>query len=211
MHTFYTELHETSKNFKDKQNSFLSGSKFKVWLRNTRQYKETLWDKKPLYINGQVVYASLVQANSILFKKHPAINCPAAIVFSYDEYYKHHPRELHKISNLLFSYKDKTNIHNDIKEITDAITDEYKKLHNVPIPTYLTEGRQLYYTTIMVYRCHLPKGYIVSSLFPIVSDFNKPKETYILPRQFWTKPLQDHYLRKSFLQNEVTIHNANLH
>ena len=210
MNTFNTELQLTSDSFKEKQKVFFSGSKFSQWYRNTKSYKSFFYDKYPFYIKGEVVYACLVQANTLLFKKQPAINCPAAIIFSYDDYYKNNPAELLKISRLLFSFKNKPNPNEDIKLITDAITDEYKKYFNVPIPSYITEGRQVFYTTIMVYRLHLPQGRIVGPIFPIVSDPSRPKETYIVPKECWTVPLKNFFLKKTTLLTDEESSRKNL-
>lgn len=194
MISYYTQLQKTASAFKQAQKNFLSGNIFSKIIKNSPKYKQKHWDKKPLYIQGQVTYAGLVQANDLLFRLSPHRALPAAVIFSHDEYYKKNPKELNEIGMTLFSYKNKTNAPEGIKKIVHAITDEHQSLHNVPLPTYISQGRQVYYTTIIVYRCHLPHGKIIEPIFPIVADMKKPKETYIVPMEFWTSAFRDYYI-----------------
>jgi len=171
-----------------RKNGNIEKDKFKkpFWLGDD-PLKQIYENLNILYQSGKVVYAFLVQANEILFKRFPPFNCPANIIFSLDEFYKSNPMELQNISQELYSYKNEGDTPPEIKQITDSITDEMNRLFNIPIPLDITENKQVYFTTIMVHRNHLPKGKLISSLFPVVCDLNSTNTSIILPKKYWTK------------------------
>ena len=141
-------------------------------------------DTDSLMNNGKVVYASLVQANSILFKRFPPIDCPACVLFSLDEHYDSNPQDLTAIADEIYRYKGTSAAPAEIKRLVDVITDEISSLFNHKLPESLTGGRTVYYTTIMVQRNHLYKNRILDSLFPLVCDPDKFKTSVILPKDF---------------------------
>jgi len=150
---------------------------------------------------GDIHYASLVQANVNLFKysvfsPQYIENAPAAIIFSTDRYYDENPLELQKIATTLFGYKGINELTGSVapenlKIIVDAVTDEYQCLYNVKLPDDISNKTDVFYTTIMVYRQHIPDKKIIGSIFPVVTRPNNLLSTMILPKQYWTSKFID--------------------
>ena len=189
---FKAELIKMNDFFKNNKNIKKDKFKMPFWVGGdplAQIYK----DLPQLYQSGEVVYAYLVQANNNLFKSFPPFNSPADIIFSLDGFYKSEPLELQKIAYELFSYKDEGGAPPEIKQITDSITDEMERSFNIPLPLDFTKNRQIYFTTIVVHRNHLPKKRIVSSVFPIVCDVERSGSTVILPKNYWTKDFISFY------------------
>lgn len=147
-------------------------------------------DASILYKEGIVANSCLVQANELLFKKG-IFDCPACVLFSTDKYYDDNIEELETIATQLYSYKDVENAPNNIRRFTDAITDEHSTLLNVKLPDEITNGRAVYYTSIVVHRKHIPDRYLKHRYVPLLVAPNKTKASIILPKHYWSEEMLD--------------------
>ncbi len=59
------------------------------------------------------------------------------------------------------------------------------------VPPDLAAGDELYLTTIMVIRAHLPMGFLDRSHLPLLIDPDGREPTMILPALFWPRTLVD--------------------
>ncbi|MCK9480118.1 MAG: hypothetical protein M0R40_11600 [Firmicutes bacterium] len=140
---------------------------------------------------GQVYYASLVQANVALFQ--PGLqNHGAEILFSTDNYFDAQPLRLREIARELFQYKNKDakDIPKHLADIISIISNEHKYIFNVKVPTEITDGREVFITTLIIHRHHLPKRKLVSGLFPIIALPDKVNACMVLPKRFWTEEMK---------------------
>lgn len=146
-------------------------------------------EQSNLFQMGRIYYGYIVQANNYLFQKDPYINCPAAILYSTDDRLNRNPAILKKVGKWLFSYKNTDEAPEHVKRVVDAITDEKERLFNVKIEINMNDGSQavLYYTTVMIFRKHLPEGMIKGSFLPIIASPNMFKTVMVLPKKYWTK------------------------
>lgn len=199
-------IEETRENFKahmDTQTSapltfIVKRDKFyyPLWIeQNDDKLYKIFLDSEKLYATGKIYYAHIVQANFQLFERGRH-DCPADIVFSPDPYFDENPYELEKISRLLFSYKGEEDVPEDIKKVIAAITDEMDRHCYVRLPVSITDGKEVYITTIMVLRKHLPKKHLANSLFPVIADPTLFNACLILPKQHWTKQLKQRFCGK---------------
>lgn len=140
-------------------------------------------DSRQLFKCGGIYYAQIVQANEILFKSKPPFDCPANIVIGESDYYDENPIALKKIARELFSYKNTDNVPAELKIITDSITSELDRLYNIALPN----NQAVYFSTIMVFRKHLPGRRLVNSLIPVLTNPQMLQSTIILPKRYWTK------------------------
>ncbi|MCL1895840.1 MAG: hypothetical protein FWG03_04765 [Clostridiales bacterium] len=154
-----------------------------------------VYDELPaLARTGRIQYAHFVQANVILFKSLPRDDCPAAVIFSTDGYYDENPDKLNGMASMLYAYKGEGGAPENMKAITDAITDEYERLYNVRLPKDADNIFDVFYTTIMVYRKHLPGRKLIGLVVPVITEPNTLQSTLILPKQYWTRAFADFYL-----------------
>ena len=146
-------------------------------------------EQNHLFQMGTIYYGYIVQANSYLFQKDPYINCPAAILYSTDDRLARNPAVLREVGTWLFSYKNTDEAPEHVKGIVDCITDEKERQFNVQMDINLKDGSQavLYFTTVMIFRKHLPGGMIKGSFVPVIASPNMFKTVMVLPKKYWTK------------------------
>ncbi len=185
---FYkNELYQMQKNYK---NNRLRDIKLPhpEWLKSDDPMSSIYEEKSILLQKGTIIYASLVQANTLLFKRFPPYNCPAQIIYSTNSFFDPDTVKLYTIASYLYSYKNQpeSDIPDGLKEIAKVITDERDRTDftfSWNINGKLTEFRML---PTMIYRKLLPKGKLCGNLFPILTA-PECNQILILPKQYWTK------------------------
>ena len=158
-----------------------------IWMTDDETLSKIYEELSALVETGAIHYGYLVQANVILFHAFPPYNCPANIIFSTDNYYDENLYDLEVIASGLYGFKHTNDAPETVKRITDSITDEYTRLYNIKLPIDTYRNSDIFFTTIMVYRKHLPGRKLSSSLFPVITEPNNLQSTMILPKQYWTE------------------------
>jgi hypothetical protein len=144
-------------------------------------------DQKTLFTGGEVVWGHLVQANRLLFSPG-SLDHPAAIIFSLDSYFDKNLYNLETIAHKLYEQKGQE-AEPELAYFVDVITDEFKAPFNVQLPYSLTENREVYFTSIMVCRKHLPQNKLISGWFPILTNPGLTNASIILPSRYWDSQL----------------------
>lgn len=137
---------------------------------------------------GKVVWGSLVQANSMIFEPGNQ-NLPASYIYSPEDYFRDHPKHLLEISNRIFSLKGGGTGDELLDATADLITDEQQDKFSYPIPYQLTDGHEVYLSSVLLIRSCLPEGRLTSRLLPML--VNPPDNGLMLPLplKFWSKQL----------------------
>ena len=148
-----------------------------------------IYEKKTAFLqNGQIVYGHIIQANKLLFKSFPRLDCPALVAFSADPGLVEQPEILGRLSYELYQYKnqDPEKVPEEWKDVARSITDEYDR-SSFTLSTELN-GRSAKYhvVTMIVYRKLLPKGKLCGSLLPVLT-IQDCKQIMVLPKQYWTE------------------------
>ena len=138
--------------------------------------------------SGQIYYGFIIMANIELFKKNSRYNTwPAAIIYSTDEYFSSNPMALKTIEEYFF--------YNDNKDgWVKSLDLERKFTPRVLIPPEITEGREVYITTTMMYRPHLPLHHITDKLLPVIVDPLNSVSSFVVDSQYWTKPFLGYFI-----------------
>ncbi len=158
------------------------------WLNSEDPISEIYEKKSALLQQGEIIYANIVQANTILFRTFPPLNCPAQILYSVDSYFVENPKSLYDIACGIYSFKgqEPESVPNDWKEVARVITDEYDRT-DFTFSLRLDEKSVEYHMIpTMIYRKLLPKGKLCGNLLPVLT-IPESKQVLILPKQYWTK------------------------
>ena len=183
----YQELLQMRENYK---NNPLEDIKLgrPSWLDSSDPMSEIYSKKTMLLKQGEIVYANIVQANTILFKKFPPFDCPAQIVYSTEPYFMEHAETLQEITWGIYQYKGQELdlVPDEWKDVARVITDEYDR-SDFTLELNV-DGKSLAYNLIptMVYRKLLPKGKLCGNLLPVLT-MPDCKQVMILPKKYWTE------------------------
>jgi len=140
--------------------------------------------QQKFFKEGKVAAGALVQANTLLFKRgRDAL--PANYIYSTDPYYMENPEELAELANALFDTKGEQGYLPSIQKLADLLADEFERIYCYRLPKAITEGRDVFFTTVIVDRKHLPEKKITGGIIPfLVLAENKP-DAVILPHWYW--------------------------
>ncbi len=137
---------------------------------------------------GKPVWGSLVQANSMIFEwgQH---NLPASYIYSPEDYFGDNPNHLLEISNRIFALKGTQTGDAALDALANRITDERKDSFSYPVPYQVTDGHEVYLTSVMLFRESLPEGRLTSRLLPLLVDPPNNGLALPLPLMFWSKKM----------------------
>jgi len=155
------------------------------------QFKELFEDQDVLFSEGNVVWGTIIQANSELFSPG-SYDHPAVILYSLDERIDSKPKLIEKVARGLFSLKGKQT-DQDLQEFSDRLKSERAYKWKIPIPPRISNNIQCFYTTALIIRKHLPNGYLYSGLFPYLVCPEKTKVGTILPSRYWSEKFLKKY------------------
>ena len=140
--------------------------------------------QRRFYKEGKVAAGALVQANSLLFEKGDD-SCPANYIYSTDPYYMKYPGDLLGLARALFTTKGEQGDHPTIQRLADLLEDEEERIFAYKLPRNITEGRDVYFTTVMVDREHLPDKMITEPVSPMLVLENERPDAILLPYWYW--------------------------
>lgn len=178
--------------------------RFRLWI-NLSTLNRIYSDQKFLARSGKIVYAHLIQANSLLFKKRLfGGDLPAVLLYSMEPYYDEHPEELRKLAREIFSYKNKKDAPLELQKFADLISNELSSEYNLILPSSITPHGKVYYSTFVVWRKHLIDNYLKNSLFPIFAAPDRVKSCMIVPKQYWSEEYKYFYNNKAFPKEHIS-------
>ena len=169
-----------------------------AWLNSKDPMSEIYSKKSMLLQQGKVIYAHIVQANTILFHAFPPYDCPAQIVYSTDPYVAENPDILSDIAWKLYNYKNapEEQIPSEWKEIARVIADEYDRSDFTFSMEFGGNSVEFHMIPTMIYRKLLPKRKLCGSLLPVLT-VSGCKQILVLPKQYWTKKFTEFWVKGS--------------
>ena len=158
------------------------------------QYKDSLaylfFRIDTILEKGNVVPSAVVLANDKLYHRRSLVyrkDHPAYFVYSYDPYYVENADELVTIASKLLEIsisEDKKN--KDEKKVTSFFNGEMNRPIRKKVPEAYTDGREVYFTTTIVCRSHLPKGKLEErTVYPLLVIDDDKADAMMLPAKYW--------------------------
>ena len=180
----FTKCRDSHSDFSDSYLSCKRGFREKLLNRDDR-YDQFYTDQEMIYKHGRIVWGHIIQANNALYEPGTD-DLPAAIIYSDDPEMDKYPHLLDEYASSLYHIKGQATTP-ELSEFSRKLADEIESDWKLKIPKSLTGVYQCYYLTNMIFRKHLPDGFLESGLFPIMIYPEKTDVGFVLPSQFWTK------------------------
>lgn len=161
------------------------------WIQNPENHEEgkLFTEKDELIRDGILCYASVVQANQILFCDEPRVDSAANLLYSTDDVICENPQLLKSLSQLLFMYKDRDpeQIPDEWKSIAAAITAEDGDCYTTVSTTVCNQPVQACFNANLITRSLLPKNKLCGNLLPVLAIPGKCVSVLILPEKYWSR------------------------
>ncbi|MBX3458884.1 MAG: hypothetical protein KF696_02825 [Planctomycetes bacterium] len=144
-----------------------------------------------LFMEGDVGWAALVQANDRLFKPSGGANAmPALVVFSPQQYFDEVPNELDDVATELFELREQRLCPPELAPFKLELRNERGRYGRRAVPATMCGGREVHLVDVVVHREHLPQGKLTGGFFPVL---HHPGTwcVWIVPSRFWPLALID--------------------
>lgn len=171
------------------------------WLQQDILYKQIL--AMPMLLrHGRVVWAAVVQANSLMFQPREE-NCPGEIV--YDPTGTTSLSTLLEMAQKLYQLKGTSPQQADQLQYAHNLTGEMERLFAHPFPQSLA-ALPLSISSLWFWRPHLPNGMLSLPYFPILlcDDDAFAGQVMPLPALFWPVELQQQWLQHDISHEDYT-------
>lgn len=167
-----------------------------VWMTAFDPMFSVFQDKRHLLQYGNVCFAHIVQANTILFDRCPNVDCPAQIVYTADPCAAQNPDMLRKIAAQLYQYKHMPLEQVPVRwrEIARVIADEYDRTGFTFPVEHQGKTVEMHMVPTMIFRKLLPKRMLCGGYLPILVSPDC-KAVMVLPRRYWTKAFKQSWIR----------------
>jgi hypothetical protein len=163
-----------------------------AWVSGDAFFRQFYRRMAALRRDGAVVWGALVQANSLLFAPG-ADDCPASVLYSTHPWYEGQPGDLVELAGSLYDVKATAQDDPLLREFSRVLEDELDRAPGLQVPHALTDGRDVFHTSVMVIRKHLPGRLLRGSLFPLLVDPQRHL-VQIVPSHYWPEALVTYWL-----------------
>jgi len=140
--------------------------------------------------DGVVVWGHIVQANDELYS-HRAGDRPACVIYSPDPWFDDRPHELAAIASNLRSSRGTQQVDPQLAEVIRLLDDQYEDIPGLKLPSRITANREVYLTSMIVFRKHLPSRCLANPIFPLLISANESPAVLIAPSRYWPPKLAE--------------------
>lgn len=159
-----------------------------IWLSRNPNDKLAVHFKhiNQLLTDGVVVWAYLIQANSMLFEAGPW-DLPGEVVYSLEDAQRATPQSLQRVARQLGSLKGTRPKTPDLFRIAEYLTDELIRVFGLPVPDSVSPDIKCRISTTYFVRKHLPQKRLCNPLLPFLVHPTNPHIATSLPARYWPK------------------------
>ncbi len=119
------------------------------------------------------------------------------VVWSRDSHFEEHTDELALLAREVGELTN-TSPADKNAEVARFVTEEMSRPQSVALPLTLSEQREVFLSALIVWRAHLPFGFLRGTLLPLLVMPGETRATLIVPGRFWGDALKN---RKSATLN----------
>lgn len=163
-----------------------------TWAARDELQSIIAWRER-LLLRGRVVLCARIMANRTLYHITSTPSSSAMlVVWSADPFFEENADELAMVASEAGALKNTSPDENsDLAPIAALITDEMARTQNVPLPPSLTDGREVFLSSLIAWRAHLPMGFLSGTFMPLLVLPEETPAALIVPGRFWSDDFKD--------------------
>lgn len=171
------------------------GLEFQEMLRRRDDVLLTIIkEQSRLHEHGEVSWGQLVEANPLLSRPNNEHTLPAAVIYSLDPTFDKHPTMLERIAHGLSSTRNSVDDDTEFGVFMRTIKKDFERIIRLELPHSISDGRSVFYATLLVQPSHLPGHVLNKRRFPVISNGKETETAMILPSHFWPQRLVKNWM-----------------
>ena len=158
----------------------------KMWYDENDELLNLYNMQAEFFEHGQRALGAIVAANEKLYK-WGILDLPAFIVYSLDEYYNdvENMQELVNIAYQVGELSGRRQEDNNLKQIVYALETEVDRAFGIKLPHDMTNGRDVFFTSVMIPRKYLPKKKVDRAVYPFNILVGRRPDAMLVPHWYW--------------------------
>ena len=158
----------------------------KMWYDEEDELLNMYNMQAEFFEHGKHALGAIVIANEKLYK-WGILDLPACIVYSFDKYYNdaENMKELDNIANQLADLRGRRQENNTLKQIVYILESEVERAFGIKLPYDMTNGRDVFFSTVMIPRKYLPKKKVDRSVYPFNILVGIRPDAMLVPHWYW--------------------------
>lgn len=158
----------------------------KMWYDEEDELLNMYNMQAEFFEHGKHALGAIVIANEKLYK-WGILDLPACIVYSFDKYYNdaENMKELDNIANQLADLRGRRQENNTLKQIVYILESEVERAFGIKLPYDMTNGRDVFFTIVMIPRKYLPKKKVDRAVYPFNILVGRRPDAMLVPHWYW--------------------------
>lgn len=158
----------------------------KMWYDEEDELLNMYNMQAEFFEHGKQALGAIVIANEKLYK-WGILDLPACIVYSFDKYYNdaENMKELDNIANQLADLRGRRQENNTLKQIVYILESEVERAFGIKLPYDMTNGRDVFFTSVMIPRKYLPKKKVDRAVYPFNILVGRRPDAMLVPHWYW--------------------------
>lgn len=158
----------------------------KMWYDEEDELLNMYNMQAEFFEHGKQALGAIVIANEKLYK-WGILDLPACIVYSFDKYYNdaENMKELDNIANQLADLRGRRQENNTLKQIVYILESEVERAFGIKLPYDMTNGRDVFFTIVMIPRKYLPKKKVDRAVYPFNILVGRRPDAMLVPHWYW--------------------------
>lgn len=158
----------------------------KMWYDEEDELLNMYNMQAEFFEHGKHALGAIVIANEKLYK-WGILDLPACIVYSFDKYYNdaENMKELDNIANQLADLRGRRQENNTLKQIVYILESEVERAFGIKLPYDMTNGRDVFFTSVMIPRKYLPKKKLDRAVYPFNILVGRRPDAMLVPHWYW--------------------------
>ena len=146
------------------------------------------WEK--VFTEGELAWGYIIQVNKLMFEKSN-LNCPGEVLVLAKNTVPFDLESFEATAQALYDLKGNSSLLSEESEqyFAKYLENELTRVYGLKLPESISNGNDLFVSTLFFQRRHIPKRKITCSLLPVLYLEKDPKVVVMVPRKFWTKKL----------------------
>ena len=151
-----------------------------------------LWvDAPKVFERGELTFGRIYMANGALWESGES-DAPGGVIYSFEPGVSTDLDYLVDVADRIYGLYERREqgvplVRPWERRVQDQVVNDVYRTFHQRLPPMLCDDRVVYHSTVMIFRRHLPQGYLTNHVVPLLVDRSPGGVSLILPHEYWPR------------------------